>query len=76
MAFLIEQGEHVKLIADRLGHTSTRVVLDRYGRLFEGLDPAAAERLDAAYAHSLAASPRPDHKASVIEFPKDRSIPQ
>ena len=33
-------------IADRLGHTSVRTVLDVYGHLYEGTDKAAAERLN------------------------------
>jgi hypothetical protein len=51
---LIAQGEHPKVIADRLGHSSVRTVLDVYGHLYEGADEAAAERLDeqiASYAH-------------------------
>jgi integrase len=38
VALLIAQGEHPKVIADRLGHTSVRTVLDVYGRLNEGAD--------------------------------------
>lgn len=47
VALLIAQGEHPKVIADRLGHTSVRTVLDVYGHLYEGADEAAAERLQA-----------------------------
>lgn len=47
VALLIAQGEHPKVIADRLGHTSVRTVLDVYGHLYEGADEGAAERLDA-----------------------------
>jgi integrase len=47
VALLIAQGEHPKVIADRLGHTSVRTVLDVYGHLYEGADEAAAARLDA-----------------------------
>ena len=46
VALLIAQGEHPKVIADRLGHTSVRTVLDVYGHLYEGADEAAADRLD------------------------------
>ena len=46
VALLIAQGEHPKVIADRLGHTSVRTVLDVYGHLYEGTDKAAAERLN------------------------------
>jgi integrase len=48
-AMLIAQGEHPKVIQNRLGHSSIKVTLDTYGHLFEGLDEAAAERLDAAF---------------------------
>ena len=46
VALLIAQGEHPKVIADRLGHSSVRTVLDVYGHLYEGADEATAERLD------------------------------
>ena len=46
VALLIAQGERPKVIADRLGHTSVRTVLDVYGHLYEGTDKAAAERLN------------------------------
>ncbi len=46
VALLIAQGEHPKVIADRLGHSSVRTVLDVYGHLYEGADEAAAEGLD------------------------------
>jgi integrase len=48
-AMLIAQGEHPKVIQNRLGHSSIKVTLDTYGHLFEGLDEAAAQRLDAAF---------------------------
>jgi len=46
VALLIAEGEHPKVIADRLGHTSVHTVLDVYGHLYEGADEAAAERLE------------------------------
>lgn len=46
VALLIAQGGHLKVIADRLGHSSVRAVIDVYGHLYEGADEAAAERLD------------------------------
>ncbi len=57
-AMLIAQGEHPKVIQLRLGHSSIQVTLDTYGHLFEGLDQAAAERLDAALARTPADSSR------------------
>ncbi len=51
---LIAQGEHPKVIQLRLGHSSIQVTLDTYGHLFEGLDEAAADRLDAAFSGIVA----------------------
>lgn len=45
-ALLIAQGEHPKLIADRLGHSNPIVTMTTYAHLFPGLDRAAADRLD------------------------------
>jgi integrase len=50
---LIAQGDHPKVIQNRLGHSSIKVTLDTYGHLFEGLDEAAAERLNAIYPATL-----------------------
>lgn len=55
-AMLIAEGEHPKVIQARLGHSSIQVTLDTYGHLFEGLDEAAADRLDAAYARASEAA--------------------
>ena len=57
-AMLIAQGEHPKVIQLRLGHSSIQVTLDTYGHLFEGLDEAAADRLDAAFLRTPADSSR------------------
>jgi hypothetical protein len=60
VAALIAQGEHPKVIQTRLGHSSIKITLDRYGHLFDGLDEAAAERLnDSLVAHLTAAWARP-----------------
>jgi len=75
VALLIAQGEHPKTIASRLGHTSVRTVLDAYGHLFEGLDRAAAERLDSIVSQHLAASPRPERVADVRELRSRRTEP-
>lgn len=45
-AWLIAAGEHAKLIADRLGHSSIGVTMNTYGHLMPGLDEQAADRLD------------------------------
>ncbi len=48
-ALLIAQGEHPKVIQERLGHASIKTTLDTYGHLFDGMDEAAAQRLDEAW---------------------------
>jgi integrase len=45
-AMLIQQGEHPRLISERLGHSSISVTMDVYGSLFPGMDEDAANRLD------------------------------
>jgi integrase len=57
-ALLIADGSHPKVIQARLGHSSIRTTLDTYGHLFDGLDEAAADRLDASYQEALADSTR------------------
>lgn len=59
VSLLIAQGEHPKVIADRLGHTSVRTVLDVYGHLYEGADEAAAQRLEVQLASRPLRSDRP-----------------
>jgi len=45
-AWLIAQGEHAKVISERLGHSSITVTFDVYGHLMPGMDEGVAERLD------------------------------
>ena len=47
------QGEHVKVIADRLVHANPMVTMTTYAHLFDGIDVAAAERLDEAWTQSM-----------------------
>ena len=51
-ALLIAHGEHPKVIQERLGHASIKTTLDTYGHLIDGLDEAAADRLDASWRDS------------------------
>lgn len=69
-AMLIAQGEHPKVIQLRLGHSSIQVTLDTYGHLFEGLDEAAADRLDAAFLRTPADSSRTPARGAVLELPR------
>ena len=72
VALLIAQGEHPKTIQVRLGHASISTTLDTYGHLFEGLDEAAADRLDAAGAPSA----RPQTFGTVTQLnPQSRENP-
>jgi integrase len=64
VALLIDQGEHPKTIQVRLGHASISTTLGTYGHVFEGLDEAAADRLDAA----VAPSARPESSGTVVQF--------
>ena len=58
VAILISMGEHPRLIANRLGHTSVRTVLDVYGHAYDDIDIAAAERLETLRMVCLGAHPR------------------
>lgn len=58
-ALLIAQGEHPKVIQARLGHASIKTTLDTYGHLFDGLDEAAADRLDEAWRGLVATTTGP-----------------
>jgi len=51
-SFLIEEGADPLLVAKRNGHSSTRMVLDRYGHLFEGHRRQAAETMDRVFANA------------------------
>ena len=73
VALLIAQGKHPKVIADRLGHSSVRTVLDVYGHLYEGADEAAAERLD----EQIASYSRPKRVPDVVvRIPKTKKAQQ
>lgn len=63
-AWLIAQGEHPKTIQTRLGHASISTTLDRYGHLMEGLDVAAAGRLDDLFPN------RVKHSGSTVKSKK------
>lgn len=68
VAMLIEQGAHPKVITQRLGHTSARVILDVYGHLLGGLDRKVADDLDALGRRSVHYLFTPDG-ANVIDLP-------
>jgi len=41
-----ETGVHIKVVQERLGHSSIRVTLDTYSHVIGGLQEAAAQRFD------------------------------
>jgi integrase len=49
-SLLISKGTHIKVVSERLGHTSTSFTLDTYAHLLPGMQEAAAEAIDAALA--------------------------
>lgn len=63
VGWLIEAGEHPKVIQSRLGHASIRTTLDVYGHLMAGLDEAAAE--------ALPAPPAPSARPVVVSLPRN-----
>ena len=48
-SILIANGEQMKVVSERLGHSSIAITYDRYGHLYEGHDVDVADRLDAMY---------------------------
>ena len=48
VSLLIQQGEHPKVISERLGHASTGFTNDVYGHLMPGMEQAAAGKVDVA----------------------------
>jgi integrase len=53
-SMLLEQGEHPKVVQERLGHSSITLTLDTYSHVMPGLQERAAERLDAHLASARA----------------------
>ena len=68
-ALLIAQGEHPKIIQERLGHASIKTTLDTYGHLFDGLDEAAADRLDELWRAARVDAMWTQSESDVIELP-------
>lgn len=64
----IAQGEHPKVIQARLGHASIKTTLDTYGHLFDGLDEAAADRLDETWRASAVDSLWTRADSRVVDF--------
>ena len=45
-SLLLQAGVHIKVVQERLGHSSIRVTLDTYSHVLGGLQEAAAQRFD------------------------------
>lgn len=73
VALAIKLGAHPKQIQERLGHSTIRLTLDRYGHLFPTLDETLQERLDATFSDALAASSRSGASPSIAEIPVQRA---
>ena len=48
-ALMINEGAHLLVVKERLGHSTIQVTADRYGHLFPSLDAALTAKLDDAY---------------------------
>lgn len=59
VALAIAQDVHPKVIQERLGHSSIRLTLDRYGHLLPTLDEALQKGLETTFLDAAAASSRP-----------------
>jgi integrase len=46
-SLMLLQGLHVKIVSERLGHSSIGITLDTYSHLLPGMQEAAALKLDA-----------------------------
>lgn len=68
VAMLIAENQSPRYIADRLGHESTRTVLDVYGHLYEGIDEAAMEGLDRLRSQAVADPGRPPDGSIVVSM--------
>jgi integrase len=69
VALLIQQKVQPKEIQVRLGHTSIRTTMDRYGHLFEGSDEAVARQLDTMLAGRDAHSTRTEGFSATDALP-------
>ena len=47
---MLKQGVHPKVVSERSGHASIQITLDTYSHVAPGLQHAAAQRFDEAFA--------------------------
>ncbi len=48
---MLKQGIHPKVVQERLGHSSIQITLDTYSHVAPGMQEAAANRFDDAFAN-------------------------
>jgi integrase len=46
---MLQQGEHPKIVSERLGHSNTRVTLDTYSHVLPNMQKDAVERFEKYY---------------------------
>ncbi len=51
---LLRDGENIKVVSERAGHSSVATTLDIYGHVLPGMQEAAALKVDAAWGDALA----------------------
>jgi integrase len=54
-SLLIKQGVHIKVISERLGHSSVAITMDLYGHLMQNMQSEAADGLDSLLKKKLKA---------------------
>jgi integrase len=59
VALAIERGAHAKVIQERMGHSTVKVTLDRYGHVLPSIEDKIADGLDQAYHEALPATAGP-----------------
>ena len=67
-ALLIAKGAHAKEIVERLGHSTTRLTMDRYGHLLPSLDERLREGPEATYRAAAAGPARDEDGTSVSQL--------
>jgi integrase len=50
---LLKDGEHIKVVSERAGHSSVAITLDLYGHVVPGMQEDAALKVDAAWGKAL-----------------------
>jgi integrase len=43
---MLQQGEHPKIVSERLGHSNTRITLDIYSHVLPNMQQEAADRFE------------------------------